>query len=166
MCIYSHVYVLSHFSHLQLFATLCIVACQTPLSMGFLRQQYWSRLPCPPPGIFWTQELNPCLLCLLHWQAGSLPLTCMSKFSSVAQSCLTLRPRGLQHTRLPCPSPTLGAFSNSCPSSPWCHPTISSSVIPSSSCFQSFPASGSFALSQLECVNKYTHKHCHWASGE
>ena len=62
MCIYSHVYVLSHFSHLQFFATLCIVACQAPLSMGFSRQQYWSRLPCPPPGIFSTQELNPCLM--------------------------------------------------------------------------------------------------------
>ena len=46
----------------------------------------------------------------------------------------SLRPYGLQHTRLPCPSPTLGACSNSCPSSQWCHPTISSSVMPFSSC--------------------------------
>ena len=61
-------------------------------------------------------------------------------FSSVAQSCLTRRPHGLQHTRLPCPSATPGAYSNSCPSSRWCHQTISSSVIPFSSCFQSFPA--------------------------
>ena len=56
---------------------------------------------------------------------------------------------GLQHTRLPCPSPTPGASSNSGPSSWWCHPTISSSVIPFSSCLQSFPASGSFLMSQL-----------------
>ena len=51
--------------------------------------------------------------------------------------------------RLPCPSPTPGAYSNSCPSSQWCHPTISSSVIPFSSCPQSFPASGSFQMSQF-----------------
>ena len=57
--------------------------------------------------------------------------------------------RGLQHTRLPCPSPTPGLCSNSCPWSRWCHPTISSSVIPVSSCLQSFPASGSFQNSQL-----------------
>ena len=61
----------------------------------------------------------------------------------------SLQPHGLQHTRLPCPSPTPGACSNSCPSSRWCHPTISSSVVPFSSCLQSFTASGSFPLSQF-----------------
>ena len=65
--------------------------------------------------------------------------------SSVAHLCPTLQPRGLQHTRLPCPSPTSGAYSNLRPSSWWCHPTISSSVVPFSSCLQSFPASGSFS---------------------
>ena len=59
----------------------------------------------------------------------------------------SLWPLGLQHTRLPCLSPTPIAYSNSCPSSRWCHPTISSSVIPFSSCLQSFPASGSFPRS-------------------
>ena len=59
-----------------------------------------------------------------------------------------LWPHGLQHARLPCPSPTLGACSNSCPLNRWCHPTISSSVIPFS-CLQSFPASGSFPMSQI-----------------
>ena len=59
----------------------------------------------------------------------------------------SLWPHGLQHTRPPCPSPTPGAYSNSCPSSRWCHPTISSSVVPFSSCLQSFPASGSFQVS-------------------
>ena len=59
----------------------------------------------------------------------------------------SLRPYGLQHARLPCPSPTPGAYSNSCPSHWWCHLTISSSVVPFSSCFQSFPASGSFPVS-------------------
>ena len=54
-----------------------------------------------------------------------------------------------QHARPPCPSPTPGVYSNSCPSSRWCHPAISSSVIPSSSCPQSLPASESFPMSQL-----------------
>ena len=61
----------------------------------------------------------------------------------------SLGPHGLQHTRLPCPSPTPGACSNSCPSSPWCHLTISSSIVPFSSCLQSFPISGSFLMSQF-----------------
>ena len=56
---------------------------------------------------------------------------------------------GLQHARPPCPSPTPGVYSNSCPLSRWCHPTISSSVVPFSSCPQSFPASGLFPMSQL-----------------
>ena len=68
---------------------------------------------------------------------------------SVAQSCLTLWPHGLQHTRLPWPSPSPWVCSNSCPLSQWCHPTISSSVVPFSSCPQSFPASGTFAESSL-----------------
>ena len=71
------------------------------------------------------------------------------QFSSAAQSCPTLRPHGLQHARPPCPSPTPGAYSDSCPLSRWCHPTISSSVIPFSSRLESFPASGSFQMSQF-----------------
>ena len=61
----------------------------------------------------------------------------------------SLQPHGPQHSRLPCPSPTPGACSNSCPLSQWCHPTISSSVVPFSSHLQSFPASGSFQISQF-----------------
>ena len=61
----------------------------------------------------------------------------------------SLWPYGLQHSGLPYPSPTPGAYSNSCPLSRWCHPTISSSVIPFSSCPQVFPASGSFPVIQL-----------------
>ena len=60
-----------------------------------------------------------------------------------------LPPHGLQHARPPCPLPTPGVYSNSCPLSQWCHPTILSSVIPFSSCLQSFPASGSFPMSQF-----------------
>ena len=72
----------------------------------------------------------------------------MVQFSSVAQSCPTL-PHGLQHARPPCPSPTPRVYSNSCPSSRGCHPAISSSVIPFSSCPQSLPASQSFPMSQF-----------------
>ena len=73
--------------------------------------------------------------------------------TSVQFSCSvvsnSLRPHGLQHTRLLCPPPTPRAYSNSCPLSQWCHPTISSSVIPFSFCLQSFPASGSFQMNQF-----------------
>ena len=71
------------------------------------------------------------------------------QFNSVSQSCPTLRPHESQHARPPCPSSTLGVYSNSCPSSWWCHSAISSSVVPFSSCPQSLPASGSFPISQL-----------------
>ena len=74
--------------------------------------------------------------------------TCSVQFShSVVFD--SLRPHGLQHARLPCPSPTPGAYSNSCPLSQWCHTTISSSVIPFSFCLWSFPASVSFHESVL-----------------
>ena len=61
----------------------------------------------------------------------------------------SLWPHGLEHARLTCPLPTPRARSNSCPLTQWCHPAISSSVIPFSSCLQSFPASGSFPMSQF-----------------
>ena len=78
-----------------------------------------------------------------------MSLLCYIQFSSVAQSRPTLRPDEPQHARPPCPSPTPGVHPNPCPLSRWCHPTISSSVVPFSSCLQSFPASGSFQMSQL-----------------
>ena len=78
----------------------------------------------------------------------SFPSQMLSKFSSV-QSLSHVWPHGLQHPRLPCPSPAPAACSNSCPSSWWCHPTISSSVIFFSSCLPSFPASGSSNKSVL-----------------
>ena len=61
-------------SYVQLFATLWSVAHQAPVSLVFFRQEYWSGLPCPPPGIFLTQGLNPHLLSLLHWQVILYPL--------------------------------------------------------------------------------------------
>ena len=79
------------------------------------------------------------------------------KIDSVQFSCSvmsnSLWPHRLQHTRPPCPSPTPGVHPNSCPLSRWCHPTISSSVVPFSSRPQSFPASGSFQMSQL-CLHQ------------
>ena len=71
----------------------------------------------------------------------------MIQFGSVMSN--SLQPHGLQHARPPCPSPTSRVYSNSCPLSQWCHPTISSSVVPFSSRLQSFPASGSFPMSQF-----------------
>ena len=76
------------------------------------------------------------------WTWGNLSV----QFSRSVMSD-SLWPHGLHHARLPCPSPTPRACSNSCPLSQWCHPTISSSVIPFSSCLQSCPASGSFPMS-------------------
>ena len=71
------------------------------------------------------------------------------QFSSVTQLCLTLWSHESQHARPPCPSPSPIVHSNSRPSSRWCHPTISFSAVPFSSCPQSFPASGSFSMSQF-----------------
>ena len=80
-------------------------------------------------------------------------LTCKWRFSSVVFSRSvtsdSLWPHESQHARPPCPSPTPGVHPNSCPSNRWCHPAISSSVVPFSSCPQSLPASGSFPMRQL-----------------
>ena len=88
---------------------------------------------------------------LAIWSLVTLPF--LSSACSVQLSCSvvsdSLQPHGQQHARLPCPSPTPGACSCSCPLSWWCHPTISSSVIPFSSCLQSFPSSGTFLMSQF-----------------
>ena len=88
---------------------------------------------------------------LRSWSYGMLNI-CWSACGSVqfSHSVVSsfLRPHELQHARPPCPSPTPGVYSNSCPLGWWCHPTISSSVVPFS-CPQSFPASGSFTMSQF-----------------
>ena len=94
----------------------------------------------------WTQ---------LRWRSMAyLPVRIISRFSILGQfSCSAMSDslwlHGWRHSRLPCPSPTPGACSNSCPLSRWCHPTISYSVVPFSSCLQTFPASGSFPVSQF-----------------
>ena len=111
----------------------------------------WCELLC-----LCTQLLKLCLILynpvdgrlLCPWDSSGRILPFRSvQFSSVVSD--SLRPHRPQHARPPCPSPTPGACSNSCPSSWWCHPTISSSVVPFSSCLHSFPTSGSFPMSQF-----------------
>ena len=105
-------------------------------------------------------EWNFCLSFILNYVPPWYDSECISgishmslpglQFSSVAQSCPTLRDlMDDSKPRPPCPAPTLGVYSNSSPLSRWCHPTISSSVVPFSFCLQSFPASGSFQMSLL-----------------
>ena len=84
--------------------------------------------------------------CMLTWLDHQIFSSVQSSHSVVSNS---LQPHESQHTRPPCPSPTPVVYSNSCPSSRWCHPAISSSVVPFSSCPQFLPASGSFTISQL-----------------
>ena len=72
----------------RLFPILQIVACQAPLSVGFPRQEYWSGLPCPPPGDLPKPGIEPDLLCLLHWQVGTLPLVPPGKPNSVYEQGL------------------------------------------------------------------------------
>ena len=102
-----------------------------------------SVINCPSFALFLMLELDSAN------QNFPLPAASVSVQFSPSIVSDSLWPYGLQHTRLTCQSPTPRAWSNSCPSSRWCHSTIPSSVIPFSSCFQSFPASGSFPMSQL-----------------
>ena len=87
----------------------------------------------------------------LRWEQESTLLHSSVQFSSVqfSHSFVSLQPHGLQHARPPCPLPTPRAYLNSCPLRWWCHPAVSFSVIPFSSRLQSFPASGSFQMSQF-----------------
>jgi len=98
----------------------------------------WERTPSEP-----KKNVN---LIQSGWDNGVRGFSVQFSPSVVSDS---LWPHGLQHPRPTCSSPTPGIYSNSCPLSRWCHPTISSSVIPFSSCLQSFPASGSFQMSQF-----------------
>ena len=115
-------------------------------SMGSHRVRHdWSDLAAAAA---WDRNYHPCV------ERRELKLGRLSNLPSI--SCLlllfsyySLRPHGLQYTKLPCCSLSPRVFSNSCPLSRWCHPTILSSVTPFSSCPQSFPASGSFPVSQL-----------------
>ena len=100
----------------------------------------------PTALLFMSAVLQPCkniyLLCIWHQEFSSV------QFSSSVVSD-SLQPHELQHARPPCPSPTHRVYPNLCPLSRWCHPIISAAVLPFSSCLQSFPASGSFQMTQL-----------------
>ena len=156
--------------------TLCdpwTVTYQAPLSMGFLRQEYWSGLLFPSPGDLpnpgiepgsstlqadalpsetWGKYVCVCIyICMCVCMYVCMYITecvgvclfyeCMSVQFSISVMSNSLWPHGLQHARLPCPPPTPEACSNPCPLRKWCHPTISSSVVPFSSCLQFFTAS-------------------------
>ena len=96
-----------------------------------------------------VQSLSPAWLCnSMDCSMPGFPVLHSVQFTLSVMSD-SLRPHGLQHARPPCLSPTHRVYSDSCPLSQWCHPTISSSVVPFSSRLQSFPASGSFPMSQF-----------------
>ena len=114
------------------------------LTIGLVSSEE-GKTPEPPFHVH-TQE-RPCEDTVRRWLTDPASRRSVQFNHLVISNSLQLY--GLQHTRLLCPSPTPEACSNSCPSSQWCHPTISSSVIPFSSCPQSFPESGSFQVSQL-----------------
>ena len=149
------------FSLIWLFVTLWIVDCQAPLSMGFSSQEYRTELLClspkdlPDSGIEPMFPAAPAALqansllratreAPIPWQMPNkheFPVTCCSVQFSRSVLSDSLQPHELQHARPPSPSPTPRVHSNSCPLSQWCHPAISSSVVPFSSCPQSLPAS-------------------------
>ena len=132
------------------------IECTTLTASSFSIWNSSAGIPSPLLAFF-TVMLPKAHLTSCSRTAGSRWVTTPSwlsgSFSSVQFShsfvSYSLRPQELQHTRPSCPSPTPGVYSNSCPLSRWCHPTISSSVIPFSSHRQSFPASGSFPMSQF-----------------
>ena len=137
-----------------LFATPWTTACQAPLSMGFSMEMgchFLLQGNLPDLGIKSTSLASPALA------VDSLPLRHLGKPPNASSSVQfsrsvasdSLRPHESEHTRPPCPSPTPRVYSNSCPLSRWCHPAISSSVVPFSSCPQSLPASGYFPMSQF-----------------
>ena len=132
-----HACVFSHFSCIWFFATLWTVACQAPLPMGFSRQELWSGLPCPPPGdlpdpgIELTSLMSPALTgsfftSIPPWETKGTISSVQFSRSVVSYS---LQPHEVQHARPPCPSPTPGVHSDSHPSSQWCHPAVSFSVV-------------------------------------
>ena len=152
---------LSCFSHVQLYVAPRTAVHQAPLSMEFSRQESWSGLPCTPPGDLpdpGTKPESPVSPALagrfFTMSVTGKPNTHTHTYIFMlllSHSVMSdpLRPHGLQHASLPCPSPSPRACSNSYPLSQWCHPTISFSVIPFSSCLLPFLASGTFSMSQL-----------------
>ena len=140
---YNYSILQSFFTALKIFCALRVLSSPTQIpgnhwSFYFLHNFAFSRMLCCSVSESWESRLS---------RRTSIRLA--KTLMLVGLLSDSLRPHGLQHTRLPCPSPTPRSCSNSYPSSWWCHPTISSSVVPFSSYLQSFPASGSFLMSQL-----------------
>ena len=108
-----------------------------PCSKGSSRPRDQTHISCIAGGFF------------TDWATGEAPFNILSVQFSRSVMSNSLRPHESQHARPPCPSSTPGVYSKSCPLSRWCHPAISSSVVPFSSCPQSLPASGSFPMNQL-----------------
>ena len=153
-----YVCVLSCFRPVWLCATLWTLARQAPLSMGFSRQECWSGLPCPPleessrpkdqTQVSHISYIGRQFLCYSCHLGNLLHETVVQSLSHV---WLSATPWTAVH-QASCPSPSPGDCSDSYPLNQWCHPTISSSVVPFSSCPQSFPASGSFLKSRLHGI--------------
>ena len=143
-----------HAQSLQSCPTLCDpMDCSLPGSSvhGILQAGVLLEWVAMPASRGYSQSRNrthiPCTCCT--GRQILYPLNHLLLFLSHSVVANSFRPHALQHTRLPCPPLSLGACRNSCPLSWWCHPTISSCVIPFSSYLQSFPASESFLVSQL-----------------
>ena len=128
---------------LSFWSWLCYLSpvwCWTSDWLSMCHHILFYHVECWYPCVVLMWGLNHCLKVIQHISSVQFNFSVMSD---------SLWPHGLQHTRPPCPSPTTGVYSNSCPSSRWHHPTISSSLIPFFSCLQSFPAYGSFQMSQF-----------------
>ena len=133
-------------------SSICISSLNSVFSFEFIctYKTYWIYIYSPSvlqsPSYHFHQQLS-------NLSSPHTSKTSGYSYHSVQSGCSVWSnsswPHGLQHARFPCPSPTPRACSNSCPSSRWCYPTISSSVVPFSFCLQSFPASGSFSTSHL-----------------
>ena len=124
-------------SPVWLFTASWTVACQTPLSMGFSRQEFWSGLPFPPPGDLLDPGIepesltSPALAGSFFTTSAAWEALCVWLLFSCSVVSDSLWPHGLQRARLPCPSLSLRVCSNSHPLGWWCHPTIPSSAAPS-----------------------------------
>ena len=138
----------------------CLFPKEGDLTWGNLFFARIDSVPCflLPVEVFHFVQVLGAPFSLLRWDAAwcmnhEMKQIRSSHFNSVQFShsvmSNSLQHHGVQHARPPCPSPAPGVYSNLCPLSQWCHPTISSSVIPFSSCLLSFPASGSFQMSQF-----------------
>ena len=127
---------------------LCILYSISPNVTSYvtLGQYYSLKIAIDTICTYSSMLFYPVCICVVMTM---IKIQCCSVQFSHSVVSDSLRPHEWQHARPPCPSPTAGVHSDSCPLSPWCHPAISSSVVPFSSCPQSLPASGSFPMSQL-----------------